>query len=129
MSKPGERVNKCGVYRAPAKARTCGGRDLGALGLALGEDPTFQAIGVGRGGGLRPWTFELSPIIRCAGVCVCVQDGKVSHWPNNIFPFLPAHLQPENLAPAVFQSPRNPLPDVRPTSVPCPPLPLPGRRI
>lgn len=32
-------------------ARTCGGRDLAYLGLALGEDPTLQMIGVGRRGG------------------------------------------------------------------------------
>lgn len=78
---PGERVNKCRVYRAPSGARTCGSRGLGvaaagepargaarhcpaALRPALGEDPTPQMPGLGHHGGPGPRTFGLSPVVR-----------------------------------------------------------------
>ena len=61
-SAPGERVNKHGVYRPPAgRARARegprgdGAHHLSALGLAFGEDPALQMVGLGPGHrGFRP---------------------------------------------------------------------------
>lgn len=53
VSVPRERVNKCGVYRAPTGARTCDRRGPAArvaplpVRLAWGEDPALQMIGEG----------------------------------------------------------------------------------
>lgn len=78
MSVPGERVNRRAVYRAPAgRARAVVGTRA-YLGLALGEDPTLRMIGVGRRGAPGPWTFEVSHITRCPGVCECSMEGVLT---------------------------------------------------
>ena len=61
-SAPGERVNKHGVYRPPAGRASAregprgdGAHHLSALGLAFGEDPALQMVGLGPGHrGFRP---------------------------------------------------------------------------